>query len=252
MTEPVVTMEHVSFAYGAQPVLQDVTFSIAPRQFISIVGPNGGGKTTLLKLMLGLLSPSQGTVRVLGRPPAQVCSQVGYLPQYVDVDPRFPVRVLDVVLMGRLGRTRLIGPYGSTDRAAAVEALELLGVADLARKAFCDLSGGQRQRVLIARALAGEPKLLLLDEPTASLDAVVEEHLYEYLCRLSQKLTVVMVSHDVGLVTRHVQSVICVNRFARLHPVHELTGDVIREVYGTEVTMVRHDRHETEMPPWPG
>jgi zinc transport system ATP-binding protein len=147
----VVKVSHVSFSYDGISVLEDVHFTIPERSFISIVGPNAGGKTTLLKLMLGLLRPSQGTIEVLGMPPVKARALIGYMPQQVQLDLQFPVSVLDVVLMGRLGQGRRIGPYSRTDRAIALDALLKLEMQDLAGRPFMALSGGQRQRVLIAR-----------------------------------------------------------------------------------------------------
>jgi len=240
--QPAVEIEGLSFSYDGEPALRDVSLRIAHRDFVCVVGPNGGGKTTLLKLMLGLLAPSAGTVRVLGQPPQRVRHRIGYVPQYSRMDPQFPASAMDVVLTGRLGRFGAIGPFRGRDRAAARQALRLLEAEPLGNRSFAALSGGQRQRVLVARALAAEPELLLLDEPTANLDIAVETELYEYLDRLSRTLTVILVSHDLGFVTEFVRTVVCVNRRVHVHPTQELTGEVIREVYGSDVQMVRHDR----------
>jgi zinc transport system ATP-binding protein len=246
MSGPAIALDGVRFAYDGEAVLEDVTLAIAPRDFVSVVGPNGGGKTTLLRLILGLLSPSVGTVRVFGLPPAAARTRIGYLSQHASLDPKFPVTVLDVALMGRLAPGRPLGFFGRAERGKALAALDDVGLADLRARPFASLSGGQRQRVLIARALAAEPDLLLLDEPTASLDAAVEEEFHEMLARLAERRTVVLVSHDLGFVSRYVRTVVCVKRRAWVHPTSELTGDLIREVYGTDVRMVRHDRHGRE------
>lgn len=242
--EPIVKIENVAFAYDGQLVLDDVNLQIKPQDFVCVVGPNGGGKTTLLKLMLGLLEPQRGAVRVLGERPEKVCRQVGYVPQHSHVDPQFPASVLDVVLMGRLGRTRRFGPFRKKDRTWAKDALRLMGLEKLPTRGFSTLSGGQRQRVLIARALAGEPELLLLDEPTSNLDVAAETELHEYLDNLSRDITVVIVSHDIGFVTRYVRTVVCVNRTVQTHHTHEITGEFIRQVYGSEMQMVCHDHYK--------
>jgi zinc transport system ATP-binding protein len=169
------------------------------------------------------------------------------MPQYAQLDPQFPVCVLDVVLMGRLGMGRIIGPYRAADRRVAQRVLAEVGLADMGRRPFSALSGGQRQRVLIARALACEPDLLLLDEPTANLDIGIQDDFYELLRHLSERLTVVLVSHDVGFVSRLVRTVVCVNRSVSVHCASELGGDAIVALYGRDVQMVRHDhdcRHE--------
>ncbi|NLF07958.1 MAG: ABC transporter ATP-binding protein [Pirellulaceae bacterium] len=243
-TEPVVSLRDVSFSYGDAPVLEDVGLSVGPREAVCLVGPNGGGKTTLVKLMLGLLTPDRGEVRLFGRPPRRSRHLIGYMPQHLQYDPRFPVSVMDIVLMGRLGRGGLrgfTGWYGQDDRAAAIEALDQVGMAEQRRRPFSALSGGQRQRVMIARALCCQPQLLLLDEPTSSVDTAVEARLLELIEQLNRRMAIVMVSHDLGIVVELVKRVICVNRRVVSHPTSELTGDSIRELYGGEVRLVRHN-----------
>ncbi len=237
--EPVIDIQGVWFSYPQETVLEDVTFQISSNDFVAIVGPNGGGKTTLLKLILGLCQPDKGSVSVFGSRPHRVRKRIGYMPQHSNVDPQFPATVMDVALMGRLGCRR--GPFGRADKSAARTALEKVGIDNLSSRTFASLSGGQRQRVLIARALASEPELLLLDEPTANLDIGVEEELLGYLAKVSKQMTVVLVSHDLGFVSSYVQRVVCVNRRIVVHPVHDITGEVIREVYGSDIHMVRHD-----------
>lgn len=237
----VVSIKGMSFSYDGFLVLEDVNLSIPKGDFVSVVGPNGGGKTTLLKLILGLLRPLRGKVRVFGATPQEARRRVGYMPQHSQLDPQFPATVLDVALMGRLGHGRLFGPYSRDDKEIASEALNQVGLYDLLKKSFSSISGGQRQRLFIARALACEPDLLLLDEPTANLDVAMEGNLYELLQTLNQRLTVVMVSHDIGFVSKLVKSVICVKRKVLLHPTSEITGEIINELYGTPMRMVRHN-----------
>jgi len=237
----IVKFKGVCFAYDGAPVLDEVSFTIQERTFISIVGPNAGGKTTLLKLMLGLLKPSRGTIEIFGQNPEKARPRIGYMPQYVQFDPNFPVTVLDVVLMGRLGNGVRFGPYGKADKEIAMEALHKLEMDKAKNRPFMALSGGQRQRVLIARALTAEPELLLLDEPTSNVDMAVETELFELLNTMSETITVVVVSHDLGFVSQYVQSVVCVNRRVMMHPTTAVTGDVISALYGSDVRMVRHD-----------
>lgn len=243
-TEPVITLRDVSFFYGGTPALEDVNLSLEPREAVCIVGPNGGGKTTLVKLILGLLTPQRGEIRVFGQPPHRSRLRAGYMPQHVQHDPQFPVTVMDIVLMGRLGQgglAGLMGWHGPADRRAALDALEQVSMAEFRRRPFASLSGGQRQRVLIARALCCKPELLLLDEPTSNVDSLVEARLLDLLRELNRKMTILMVSHDLGFVSGLVDRVICVNRRVVIHPTSEMTGETIRDLYGGEVRMVHHN-----------
>jgi zinc transport system ATP-binding protein len=236
-----VVINGLSFSYDGDPVLEDVNVSISQGDFVSVVGPNGGGKTTLLKLMLGLLQPSQGQVRVFGVTPEEARPRMGYTPQHSQLDPQFPATVMDVALMGRLGHGRAFGRYSRRDKEIAGGVLHQVGLYDLRKRAYSSISGGQRQRLFIARALACEPDLLLLDEPTANLDLAMEGDLYELLQTLNQSLTVVMVSHDIGFVSEVVKSVICVKRKVLMHQTSEITGEIINEIYGSPMRMVRHN-----------
>lgn len=241
MKESIIDFSGVSFRYNTdEPVLENVTFSVAPRQSGCIVGPNGGGKSTLLKLMLGLLAPDTGKILIFGKSPAEARKKIGYMPQYHQLDPAFPISVLEVVLMGRITPGTLFS-YRKSDRLAAMDALGELGMADLAERSFATLSGGQRQRVLIARAIAGEPELLLLDEPTANIDPGAEEQFYATLADLRRKMTVFTVSHDLGFVNRETDLVICVNRKLNIHQASDFTARTADEVYHHHVSMIKHD-----------
>ena len=244
---PIVEFESVTFAYEQFPVLENVNLSIPRGEFASIVGPNGGGKTTMLKLILGLLVPLKGEIRLFGDTPRRTRNKVGYTPQFLRIDESFPVSVSDVVLMGRMvtGLGKIW--YDKQDYAAANRALETMRLADVKSRPFQSLSGGQRQRVLIARALCGEPELLLLDEPTSNIDPSSEEVLFDILAELNKRLTIILVSHDIGFVSKLVNSVICVNRSVVVHPTSELNGKMIRDIYGSDnLQMIRHDHRCSE------
>jgi len=241
---PIVELVDLNFNYGGASVLEDVNLVVNQYDSTCVVGPNGGGKSTLIKLILGLLTPSSGTVQLLGRTPRSTRNQVGYVPQYANFDPLFPVTVLDVTLMGRLAGRR--GPrfflrYSKADREAALAALDEMGLSHLASEAFARLSGGQRQRVLIARALVSASKMLILDEPTANIDARVEGDLFEILTRLNSRMAILLVTHDLGFASQFFKSVICVNQQVHIHPTSAVSGEVIQEMYGADLSMIRHD-----------
>ncbi len=238
---PVIEIKDLSFSYAGLSVLDRISLAVPEQDFATVIGPNGGGKTTLLKIILGLLEPNEGTVRVFGRSPREARPRVSYMPQFATVDPLFPVSVLDVVLMGRLNKSRKTSPFTRTDRKEALRALDQVGLGDLRQRPFSALSGGQRQRVLIARAIASRPELLLLDEPVANLDQQVERRFYDLLIRLNEQMTILLVSHDLGFVSQFVKSVICVNRRLIMHPTDQINGRLISEIYGHEMRMVRHD-----------
>jgi len=241
--DPVIEVDKVSFAYeGGDPIIEDASFVVRKGDFVSIIGPNGGGKTTLVKLLLGLLRPRSGRVRVFGMAPDKVRSRIGVMPQNPTSDPRFPVRVLDVVMMGCLRPGRSLRARARRHHDHAVEALERVGLSGFEKTPFAALSGGQKQRVLLARAISPKPELLMLDEPEAGLDRKVEQEFFDLLEVLNRETTVVLVSHDLGFVSSFVRSVICVHRTVDVHPTADLDGAMIRDLYGGEVRMVRHDR----------
>ena len=225
MTEPVVELTDVSFDYNGRSILRQVNLVIQQGDFLAMIGPNGGGKTTLIKLMLGLLKPNCGTIRILGRPPEKASHHIGYVPQNTHINPDFPISALDVVLMGQLqpGNRRI--RHSRQDRVVAHEALDKMGMGAHCHRRIGELSGGQRQRVFIARALVCEPEILLLDEPTAHIDTKGQTDLYHLLETLNRKMTIVVVSHDLLLLSPHVKSVACVNTRLHYHPRGQLIGE---------------------------
>ncbi len=241
MNNPVLTVQNLSFAYNSGPVLQDVNLAVREMEFVWVVGPNGGGKTTLLKLFMGLLRPQTGEIKIFGLSPEKARRQIGYMPQAISLDSHFPASVMDVALLGRLGGS--LGPYGKEDREAAEESLESVGLSDHRSRPFSSLSGGQQRKLLIARALACRPKLLLLDEPTANLDLVAEQDLFELLDKLNGHLTIVMVSHNPTFVSESARRVLCVNRRVAEHPTSKIDEPFLGEFYDRHIRLVQHNRH---------
>jgi zinc transport system ATP-binding protein len=236
----VIDIAHVHFAYESVPVLTDVTLQVQVGEFIGLVGPNGGGKSTLLKLMLGLIKPDSGQVHILGRPPNAVSQRIGYVPQYPKFPRDFPICVRDVVLMGCLGKHG----WFKFNRKQALTTVRrvLIDVAaqDLEQRLIGTLSGGQLQRVLLARALATEPRLLLLDEPTANMDQHIEGELFELLAQLNSRLTIVVVSHDIAFISRYINRVACLNRTLVCHTTSCIDGQAVHTLYGQTVGHIMH------------
>jgi len=231
MIPSAIECRHLSFGYNGQKVLEDVTLNIAQGDFVAVLGPNGGGKTTLLKLILGLLTPTRGSLIVLGRSPVKAAHLVGYVPQVDNANPGFPISVLDVVMMGLLMPG--IRPHRPTgqERRNTQEAMDRMNVRHLAGRRIVDLSGGERRRVYIARALVSRPRMLLLDEPTAGIDPRGQNQLYGLLEELNADTTIIMVSHDLMAISTHVKSVACVNRRLHYHDDAELTPEMLDTMY---------------------
>lgn len=238
--QPVIEVKQVSFAYSQVPILEGVNLRIQEREFLALVGPNGGGKSTLLKLMLGLLKPTQGSILIRGQSPRKGRNFIGYVPQFANFQRDFPVSVEETVLLGRLGRTRWLGGYRQQDYEIARRAMQETAISEFAQRQIGQLSGGQLQRVLIARALACEPDILLLDEPTANIDMRAEEDIFDLLRGLNQRLTIVVVSHDIGFISKYVSRVACLNRTLMCHHTDRLTGNKIEDLYGIPVRAIHH------------
>jgi zinc transport system ATP-binding protein len=240
LNAPVIRVEGVSFSYGAAPVLENIQLDVPDGEFLGIVGPNAGGKSTLLKLILGLLEPARGRIEVLGRRPADARGQLGYVPQHPSFARDFPVSVEQVVLTGRLGRRNLAGRYSAADREVARWVMTQTEIVDLAERRIETLSGGLLQRVLVARALAAEPRILILDEPTANIDMRVETDIFDLLQILNQRMTILVVSHDVAFISSYVGRVACLNRTLLCHPTEAIDGRIIQDLYGGDVRLVAH------------
>lgn len=243
---PLVALDSVSFSYDDVPAVLDVSLSVMPGDFLGLVGPNGSGKTTLLHLMLGILSPDSGTIELFGEPIETFDDghKIGYVSQHAtDRNAGMPVTVREVVMMGRfahVGRARL----SDTDRNKTTEAMELVGVSELAHQKMNQLSGGQQQRVFIARALASDAELLALDEPTVGVDAESRDSFYSLLETLNTEgLTIVLIEHDIGMVTDRVNRIACLNTELFHHGDVDsfIASDALAEAYGATSRLVHHD-----------
>ncbi len=236
----VLKFSHVCFSYDREEVLCDINFDISGRCFVGIVGPNGGGKTTLLRLALGLEKPGSGTVQVFGQNPMENRPDVGYVMQQQQFDKRFPIKVLDVVLLG-LSQGCKIGFFNKSEKKVALDVLERVGIASLAGRSFAELSGGQRQRALIAQAIVGKPRLLMLDEPTANIDSEGEAEIHELLRSLAGEQTIMMVSHNVNTVLDCATHVLCVNRVVALSRLSDMHPDILRRARGGGIAVLHHE-----------
>lgn len=242
-----IDIEALDFSFGEIRILEKVDLHIHEGDFVGLVGPNGGGKTTLLKLILGLLEPDGGNISIFGKDPDESRHLIGYVPQYATFSREFPITVEQVVLMGNIQRTGLFSRYRREQRAAAKQAMQTTGITELANRNIGQLSGGQQQRVLVARALVSNPKILLLDEPTANVDQRGEEDIFDLLKRLNKAMTIIVVSHDIGFISEYVNTVACLNRTMLMHDTACLTGKNIDQLYHGHVHMIDH-LHQTESP----
>jgi zinc transport system ATP-binding protein len=244
----VIEMEKVSLSFGNVSVLDQVFLQVRRGEFLAVLGPNGSGKTTLIKCILGLVRPDEGTVRIFGKTPWDLNDdrrRIGYVPQLISVDLTFPLLSKEAVLMGRYARIGMLRRPKEKDREAARIAMERVGIADLADRPIERLSGGQRQRVFLARALANEPEILFLDEPTTSVDPTTRESFYELLGGLHREgMTIILVSHDVGVVASHVDGVACLNRGLVGHgrPEEVLSSEEMAKMYGCDAVLFHHGK----------
>src|SRR4030066_440991 len=242
-----IDIKNVSLSIKDREILKDINISLEEGHFLGIVGPNGGGKTTLVKVILGLIKPSSGSVSIFGASPETLIkgkSFFGSLPQHQNIDPNFPASALDIVLMGRYSKAGFLRWPGGKDREKAMECMSMMGIEHLRSLHYSQLSGGQQQRVSIARALAGEPKILVLDEPSTGIDVVGQDDFYHLLKGLQKKmdLTILMVSHDIGTVTTYVDEISCLNINLYYHgnPLGALNDKIVTSLYGKNFDLLMH------------
>ena len=242
-----IEINDLSVKLNGRDILSSVSLSLEEGIFLGIVGPNGGGKTTLLRAILGLIRVSSGEIRVFGKSPAEILKDgtiFGYLPQLSKVAPDFPIRVVDVVMMGRYGRVGMLRWPDDKDRKKVIEYLSMMGIEELKNVPFGELSGGQQQRASIARALAGEPRILILDEPNTGIDVIGQGDFYHLLKGLQKrfKITILMASHDIGTIPAYLDEIACLNNVLHYHgnPIGALNETVLTELYGKNVDLLQH------------
>lgn len=236
-----IEIEDLNIKYNNISVLKDINLTIEDKEFVAIIGPNGGGKTTLLKAILGLVKPSTGKIKIYGSKPEDKNRSLGYVSQFTKFERTFPIDVFDVVLMGRLKSSiKVFNKYSKADIEYTKNVMNKLDIYKLKDRQIGQLSGGQLQRVLIARALCMEPKLLLLDEPTASLDEKSKSNIYSILKDLNKNMTILIVTHDVGFVFSYIDKVACLNQKLFYHGEPELNKDIMDKVYGCPVDVIAH------------
>jgi len=216
---PIIEIKNLSFSYDKQKILENINLSVQEKDFLAIIGPNGGGKSTLLKLILGINPVKDGSIHTFGEVPKKNLAKIGYVPQNTNVNTDFPITVSEVVLMGHIGTKRPLFGYASEEKMCALGALSQVGMENYANEKIGSLSGGQRQRVMIARALCAHPKILILDEPTASIDVEGQKQIYELLQKLNSYITIIVVSHDISVILEYASSVLHVNKKAAFHDV---------------------------------
>ncbi len=235
-----ITIKNLSAGYNHEHIIENINCTIHTKDFFGIIGPNGGGKSTLLKVILGLLPARIGSVTIYGQSPKQARKHIGYVPQYTQYDTHYPITVWEVVLMGRRSSRGLKPRYNQEDKQATQQALEKVDMLSYKDQHINNLSGGQRQRVYIARALVSNPKILLLDEPTANIDKTVQTHFYELLKDLNKDITIVLVTHDIGIISSHVNRVACLNHYLYTHDDNTITEEMLEAAYNCPVDLIAH------------
>lgn len=246
-----IEVNNVNFSYYKTTVLEDINFKIEENDFVGIIGPNGGGKTTFIKLLIGLLKPDSGSIKVFGKPVKKLNRQVGYVPQSFNFDNNYPINVKEVVMMGRLNSEIPFSKSNESNTKIVEECLSKVDMLQFKNELIGNLSGGQKQRVLIARALAVKPKILILDEPTASVDSKAGKNFYDLLDELNKEMTILMVSHDIGVVSQYVKKIACLNKQLVFHNTKEISREMLESTYQCPVDLIAHglphrilDEHE--------
>ncbi len=231
----IIEIKNLSFSYEKQKILENINLEVQEKDFLAIIGPNGGGKSTLLKLILGINPIQKGTILTFGELPKKNLAKIGYVPQNTNVNTDFPIKVIEVVLMGHIGTKRPLFGYANEEKLCALGALAQVGMEKFANEKIGSLSGGQRQRVMIARALCAHPQILILDEPTASIDVEGQKQIYELLKTLNTYITIIVVSHDISVIMQYANSVVHINKRLSFHDISTLKSDENRHFCEVEL-----------------
>lgn len=237
----VIQIENLTVRYGDAPVITDICLDVYEGDYLGIIGPNGGGKTTLLKSIIGLVKPVHGKISIFGKNPDKTRGLVGYVPQITALEKKFPIRVREVVLTGRLnGSFRIFHKYSDDDLKVADDLIERVGIGKLSNRMIGELSGGEFQKMLIARALAADPRILLLDEPTASVDAGSRDQIFALLKEINKKVTIILVTHDLLAISSYVRTLACLNETLVYHGGTELSEEAVKTLYGCPIDLIAH------------
>tara|TARA_B110000046_G_scaffold172914_1_gene195054 strand:+ start:467 stop:1195 length:729 start_codon:yes stop_codon:yes gene_type:complete len=237
----VIDIDNVSFNYGAVSVLENISLKIYEDEFIGIIGPNAGGKSTLLKLILGLLKPNKGVISKFKYDGKALINNIGYVSQHSTFPRDFPITVGEVVMMGHIGTSSKFFHYSKKEIELAKQAMQKLEIQDIEKRKIGELSGGQLQRVLIARELVCQPEILILDEPTSNVDMRIEEDIFSLLKNYSEHMTIIVVSHDIAFISSYVDRVACLNKTLVCHSTESISGKMIEELYDVPVKMIHHN-----------
>ena len=238
--EKLIDIDHVTAAYGNKTVLRDISLTIWKDDFLGIIGPNGGGKTTLLKVILGLLPPVSGVIRFYEDGRIVPSLRIGYLPQLNNIDKKFPISVREVVTSGLASEKPLFRSYSASQKQRVEEVLGKMGLEDLANRAIGELSGGQLQRVLLGRSIVSRPQVLILDEPNSYVDKLFKTHFYKHLDEINKESAVILVSHDIGTVLAMVKNIACVNETLHYHPGADVSEEWLGEKYACPIELIGH------------